>query len=66
MDKPSAQQLIDGAGISRTHAYDIIAEREEPSLAVAFRIYEATGAQFGILKGLSESAIEELRPKAAA
>ena len=61
----SAQQLID-IGISRSHAYDILAERQEPSLKVAFDIYDATGEQFGILKGLSEGAIKELRPKAAA
>lgn len=63
---PSAQQIMFAADISRSHAYDILAKRQEPSLSVAFRIYDATGAQFGILDGLSESAIEELRPKAAA
>lgn len=56
----SAQQLID-LGISRTHAYDILAEREEPSLTNAFKILDATGEQFGILRGLSEGAIDELR-----
>lgn len=61
----SVQQLID-IGISRTHAYDIIAEREAPSLTSAFKIYDATGSQFGILKGLSKKTIEELRPRAAA
>lgn len=66
MSKPSAQQLIEGAHISRTHAYDILAEREKPSLAVALQIYDVTGEAFGILKGLSRGAIEELRPKAAA
>ena len=65
MAKPSAQQLIE-LGISRGHAYDILAERQEPSLAKAFLIYDATGAQFGILKGLSKETIEALRPKAAA
>jgi DNA-binding phage protein len=66
MAKPSAQQIIDGAGISRTHAYDILAGREEPSLAVALRIYDATGAQFGILKGLARETINDLRQKVAA
>jgi hypothetical protein len=61
----SVQQLMD-IGISRSHAYDILAERQEPSLRVAFEIYDATGEQYGILKGLSESALKELRPRAAA
>lgn len=61
----TAQQLIE-LGISRGHAYDILGERQSPSLPTAFRIYDATGAQFGILKGLSKETIEELRPKAAA
>jgi hypothetical protein len=65
MDKPSAQAIIDAAGISRTHAYDILAEREVPSLKVAFDIYDATGAQFGILKGCAETTIEDLRRQAA-
>lgn len=61
----SAQQLIDGANISRTHAYDILADREAPSLAVALRIFDATGEKFGILKGLADSSIADLRKQAA-
>lgn len=61
----STQQLID-AGISRTHAYDILAGREQPSLKTAFQIYDATGERFGLLKDLNEDVIEQLRPKAAA
>lgn len=64
MAKLSAQQLID-LGISRTHAYDILGEREEPSLAVALKIYDATGEQFGLLKGKSPEFIAELRREAA-
>lgn len=66
MAKPSAHAIMDAAGISRTHAYDILAEREVPSLPVAFRIYDATGESFGLLKGLPAETIEQLRPKAAA
>lgn len=51
--------------ISRTHAYDIIAGREDPSLAVALRIYDATGERFGILKNLTPNEIEPLRKVAA-
>ena len=64
MSKLSAQQLIE-TGISRTHAYDILAGREEPSLTTALKIYSATGERFGLLKGLTESAISELRREAA-
>lgn len=64
MSKLSAQQLIE-VGISRTHAYDILGEREEPSLAVALRIYDATGERFGLLKGKSDDFIAELRREAA-
>lgn len=61
MDKPSAQAIMEAAGISRTHAYDILAEREEPSLKLALRIYDGTGEQFGLLKGLPVETIEQLR-----
>lgn len=57
---------MDAGKISRTHAYDILAGRQTPPLALAFRIYDATGSQFGILEGLSKDTIEQLRPKAAA
>jgi hypothetical protein len=30
----------------------------------AFKIYDATGLQFGILKGLPKKTVEQLRPKA--
>ena len=56
---------MDAADISRTHAYDIIAGRQEPSLAVALRIYDATGERFGILRGLADSSIADLRRQAA-
>jgi hypothetical protein len=65
MDKLSAQRIMDVAGVSRTHAYDILAEREDPSLSVALRIYAETNYKFGLLKGLSESAISELLREAA-
>lgn len=64
MSKPSAQQLIE-LGISRTHAYDILGEREEPSLGIALKIYDAFGERFGLLKGKTEEFIAELRREAA-
>lgn len=65
MDKPSVQAIMDAAGISRTHAYDILAEREEPSISVALKIYDETGAKLGILNGLPPSAVEQIRENAA-
>jgi hypothetical protein len=35
-----------------------------PSLSKAFQIYDATGLQFGILKGLPKKTVEQLRPAA--
>jgi DNA-binding phage protein len=61
----SAQQLTD-IGISRGHAYDILAGRAVPSLATALRIFDATGERFGILKDKSPEFISELRGKEAA
>ena len=52
--------------ISRTHAYDILGRRQQPSLALAFRIYDETGGQFGLLTDLPKETIEQIRPKAAA
>lgn len=63
MDKPSAQTLIE-LGISRGHAFDIIAGRQKPSLAMALRIYDATGVTYGLLKGLLPETIEALRVNA--
>lgn len=61
----SAQQLI-GLGISRGHAYDILAGRQIPSLALSLRIYDALGDKVGVLTGLDEGAIEKLRQNKAA
>lgn len=61
MAKPSVQDIMDAADISRTHAYDILGGREEPSLKVALDIYDKIGAQLGILAGLAPKAIEQIR-----
>lgn len=57
--------LSDVAGISQSHASMILGGTREPSLSVALRIYDATGKQFGILKGLSPDTIADLRRQAA-
>jgi hypothetical protein len=65
MDKPSARAIMEAAGISRTHAYDILAGREPPSIKIALLLYDETGEQFGLLKDLSPDAIEQIRSNAA-
>jgi hypothetical protein len=40
-------------------------ERTSCSLSIALKIYDKTGEQFGILKGLKPSEIEPLRKAAA-
>lgn len=61
----SAQQLMD-LGISRGHAYDILAGRQTPGLKTAFLIYDGLGAKLGILADLDPETIEKLRQRAAA
>jgi hypothetical protein len=55
MSKPSAQEIIEAAGISRTHAYDILAERQKPSNGVAAKIYVKTGLKRGLFAQLSDA-----------
>jgi transcriptional regulator with XRE-family HTH domain len=66
----SYKELAERAGISEPYACQILSDdpkqRRTPTLGMAFKIYDATGLQFGILEGLSKETIEELRPKAAA
>ena len=62
----SYKELAEKASISESYATQILDGSRTPSLVMAFQIYDATGLQFGILKGLSEPTIAELRPKAAA
>lgn len=40
-------------------------ERASCSLTMAFQIYDKTGLQFGLLKGLTSDEIEPLRRQAA-
>ncbi len=65
----SPTELAERAKISVPYASQLLsgdpAQRREPSLGMALRIYEATGLQFGILKGLTTKQIEPLRKAAA-
>jgi transcriptional regulator with XRE-family HTH domain len=59
-------ELAERAGISVPYASQVLSGQRGASLGMAFKIYDSTGLQLGILKGLSEETVEELRPKAAA
>lgn len=55
-------ELSEKAGISVGYASMLLSgERASCSLSVALKIYDATGEQFGILKGLSPDTIAALR-----
>lgn len=62
----SYTELAERAGISASYATQVLDGSRTPSLQKAFQIYDATGLQFGLLKGLPAETIEQLRPKAAA
>jgi transcriptional regulator with XRE-family HTH domain len=61
----SYKELSDRSGISTAYAWQILSGDRVPSLAKAFQIYDATGLQFGILKGLPKKTIEQLRPNSS-
>lgn len=56
-------ELADAAGISVPYASQVLSGERGASLNMAFKIYDATGLQFGILKGLPKETVEQLRPK---
>ena len=56
------KELATRAGISDVFAWQVLNGKRTPSLNVALRIFDATGLQFGILKGVSKRTIDDLRP----
>lgn len=55
-------ELSEKSGISLGYASMLLSgERKTCSLAIALKIYDATGLQFGILKGLDPETVETLR-----
>ncbi len=60
----SYKELAERAGISESYATQLLGGKRGASLTVALSIYDKTGLQFGILKGLPAKTIEQLRPKA--
>lgn len=61
----SYKELAERAKISESFATQVLSGERGTSLAMAFKIYDATGLQFGILKDLPKETIEHLRPKSA-
>ena len=56
-----AAELHKATGINRTYAWQIINGDRNPSLKVALKIYDATGAKFGQLTNLTKSQIKVAR-----
>ena len=58
-------ELSRRAGIHRVYAWQLLNERRSPSLELALQIYDATGLQLGMLKGLKADEIPTMRKAAA-
>jgi transcriptional regulator with XRE-family HTH domain len=58
-------ELAAAAGISVPYASQLLSGDRGASLPVALGIYDKTGLQFGILKGLGPDTIAALRKEAA-
>ena len=57
-------QIIDQAkrlGISRSHWWAVKARKVQPGTSLAVRIFDLTGSKYGILQGLDDAAIDEIR-----
>jgi transcriptional regulator with XRE-family HTH domain len=61
----SPTELSRAADISVPYAWQILKGERTPSLAVALRIFDATGEQLGPLAGLNKRDIEGVRKAAA-
>lgn len=61
----SYKELAEKTGISLPFAAQLLNGKRSASLNVALDIYDKTGLQFGILKGLAAETIEDLRRQAA-
>jgi transcriptional regulator with XRE-family HTH domain len=61
----SYKELSVRAGISPSYAAQLLNGKRGASLPMALDIYDKTGLQFGVLKGLSQETIADLRKQAA-
>lgn len=67
MEKPTPTELSKAAGISLGYASMLLnRKRETCSLTKALQIFDTTGLQFGLLKGMTREEIEPLRRQIAA
>jgi len=65
MDKITADQIATHGGVTAAYGRMILAGERKPSLALAIKIYDATGARIGPLEGLSKREVETARKMAA-
>lgn len=66
MPKIDPNVIAAAGGVSAAYARMLIAGTRKPSLAVAVKIYDATGVQFGPLAGLDRRSIDVARTMAQA
>jgi hypothetical protein len=55
------EQIVEAGGVSAAYARMLRNGDRQPSVALALRLYDATGAKVGPLAGLGKSGIETAR-----
>lgn len=60
MSTPRTTELAVAAGISKSHASDILNNKRKPSRALAIHIYRKTGWRHDIIASLTEAQIDLL------
>jgi transcriptional regulator with XRE-family HTH domain len=58
-------ELSRRTGVHRVYAWQLLNGKRSPSLELALQIYDATGLQLGLLKGLKADEIPTMRKAAA-
>jgi transcriptional regulator with XRE-family HTH domain len=58
-------ELTRKTGINRTYAWQLLKGDREPSLELALQIYDKTGVQLGLLKGLTPDEVQVMRKAVA-
>lgn len=60
MEAPRTTHLAVAAGISKSHASDILNNKRKPSRALAIHIYRKTGWRHSLIVGLTDAQIDLL------
>lgn len=60
MAKPTARQLVDEIGMSRTYAHDIVSGKQDPSRPLAIHIWREFGWKAPVIAGHSDAEIAVL------